>query len=170
MPSGIHPVPEFRSDPGHTPLVRSSLMVRVRTRWRRNRLDAELARGADPAGSAELELRAAQLRSTARRSRLADALVKALGDAGGADPETIEAKPQRLELLKCAEDLQALVERLRDERPVAVRGAAMTARLLNDGASPLHRKGGQDLEHATRAARFALDATDPATRDLPRAA
>jgi hypothetical protein len=170
MPSGIYPVPEFRSHPSHAPRERPSLTVRVRTRWRRDRLDAALARGTDSAGSAELELRAAQLRSNIERSRLADALVNVLGDAGSGDPETIEAKPQRLELLKCAEDLQALIERLRDERPVAVRGAALTARLLSDGASPLHRGGGQDLEHAIRAARFALDPTDAATQGLATAA
>jgi hypothetical protein len=52
-------------------------------------------------------------------------------------------------------ELLALVTRLRDGEPIDVRGAAMTARLLNDGASPLHQDSGQDLREAIRAAQFA---------------
>jgi hypothetical protein len=73
-------------------------------------------------------------------------------------------------VVKYADDLLAVVGRLRDDRPVGVRGAAMTARLVSDGASPLHRNGGQDLQDAIRAARLALDATGPATQDLATAA
>ena len=46
----------------------------------------------------------------------------------------------------------------------------MAARLLRDSTSPLRRHGGQDLQHAIRAARFALDATGPAAHDLAVAA
>jgi hypothetical protein len=170
VPNGIYPVPKFDSNPGHAIGRRPSLAVRIRTRLRRRALDGELAGGADPATSRELSLRAQQLRSAAERSRLANALVDAMGDAARPEPVAITYQPPRIEVLKCAEDLQALVERLRDERPVAIRGAAMTARLLSDGASPLRRAGGPDLQHAVRAARFALDAADPATQDLARAA
>jgi hypothetical protein len=45
MPNGIFPVPEFRPVPART---RLSLAVRIRTRWRRDRLDKELSHGADP--------------------------------------------------------------------------------------------------------------------------
>jgi hypothetical protein len=47
-----------------------------------------------------------------------------------------------------ADDLPALVLRLRDDHPTDVRGAAMTSLLLNDGASPLHRNSGKDLRRA----------------------
>jgi hypothetical protein len=71
----------------------------------------------------------------------------------------------------CADDLTALVVRLRDDdQPIAVRGAAITARLLNNGASPLHRANGQDLQHAIRAAQVALNATGWDTQDLATAA
>jgi hypothetical protein len=170
VPNGIYPVPKFRFNPGQAIATRPGLALRIRTRLRRHGLDGELARGADPAASTELSLRAQQLCSAAERSRLANALVDAMGDAARPEPVAIRSRPQRFEVLKCREDLQALVERLRDDRPVAVRGAAMTARLLNDGGSPLRRDGGPDLRHAVRAARFALDATDPATEDLARAA
>ncbi|MGH8572905.1 MAG: hypothetical protein ACREX8_10060 [Gammaproteobacteria bacterium] len=170
MPNGIFPVPESRSNPNRGVRARPSLAVRIRTRWRRNRLDQQLARGPHPANSDELSLRAAQLGSRGERSRLADALVETVGDAGRPEPVTIKARPQRIEVLKYADDLLALVGRLRDDEPIDVRGAAMTARLVDDAASPLHRDGGQNLQHAIRAARVALDATGPTTQDLATAA
>jgi hypothetical protein len=172
MPSGIFPVPEFRSKPSRTVRTRPGPAVRIRTRWRRNRLDEELALGADPAASPELGLRAAQLRSSAGRSRLANALVEALGDARGPNlgAFTIKTRRQHEAIRECADDLTALVVRLRDDQPIAVRGAAITARLLNNGASPLHRDNGQDLQHAIRAAQVALNATGWDTQDLATAA
>jgi hypothetical protein len=172
MPSGIFPVPEFRSKPSRTVRTRPGLAVRIRTRWRRNRLDDELARGVDPAASSELGLRAAQLRSPAGRSRLANALMEALGDARGPNLGAFRIKTRRQHeaIRECADDLTALVLRLRGDQPIAVRGAAMTARLLNNGASPLHRDNAQNLRHAIRAAQVALDATGCDTQDLETAA
>jgi hypothetical protein len=60
----------------------------------------------------------------------------------------------------CADELSALVLRLRDDRPVDVHGAAMTARLVSDRSGPLRRPGDVDLRDAIRAAHVALD--DPA--------
>ena len=81
MPSGVFPVPKFRSAPDRGD--RMSLAVRLRTRFRRDRLDAELAQGGDPSASAELMFRATQLRSPGERARLANTLIKALGSARG---------------------------------------------------------------------------------------
>ena len=64
MPYGIYPVPRFRSYPRPAG-ARPSLALRIRTRWRRRRLDEQLSQGADPASTAELALRAAQLRAPA---------------------------------------------------------------------------------------------------------
>jgi hypothetical protein len=171
VPNGIFPVPDFHSNPSRPSAKRPSLGLRVRTRWQRGRLDDALARGADPASSPERSLRAEQLSSAAERSRLADALVEALADAGRPEPVTIRPRPQRLQVLRYAEDLVALVAQLRrSDQPVAVQGVAMAARLVDDGKSPLHREGGQPLHHAIREARVALDATVPATQDLATAA
>src|SRR5215213_11366965 len=71
MPNGVFPVPQFHSYPRRTANTRSGLVGRMRTRWRRRRLDEELSHGADPAASAELTLRAAQLSSPAARTCLA---------------------------------------------------------------------------------------------------
>ena len=170
MPNGIFPVPPFDSHFSHTAATRPGLAVRIRTWFRRNRLDEELARGLDPATSAELSLRAAQLGSPAERSRLANALVETLGDARRGEPVSLMARPARASVRDCADDLLALVVRLRDDQPIAIQGAAMTARLLSDGASPLYRNGGQDLRHALDAARLALDPSMPTRQHLARAA
>lgn len=170
MPNGMFPFPTFDPRSSDTAGSRPSLAVRLRTWFSRNRLDEELADGVDPAASPEHSLRAAQLRSPAERTRLANALVKALGDARRAKPVAIKSRPQRAELRDCADDLLALVLRLRDDRPIDIRGAAVTARLLSDGASPLYRSGGEDLRHALRAAQLALDPSMPAQQGLARAA
>jgi hypothetical protein len=113
-----------------------------------------------------------ELRSPAERARLANALVAALGDARGANLGAFRLKTRRRHeaIRKSADDLLALVLRLRDDQPISVRGAAMSARLLSDGASPLHRDSAHDLQHAIRTARFALDADGAEIRDLPAAA
>jgi hypothetical protein len=170
VPPGILPVPKFRptaSDP-----TRPSLALRVRTRRRRNRLDSELARGVDPTASPELGLRAAQLRSASGRRELATALVETLGDARGTNLGAFRMKTRRQHaaIREAADEVQALVLRLRDGEPIDVRGAAMTARLLNDTASPLHQDSDQDVRQAIRAALVALGSTGRATDDLPRAA
>ena len=172
VPSGIFPVPKFRSTPRRGVGTRPGLVVRMRTRWRRNRLDDGLARGADPAASAELRLRAAQLRSPAERSRLANAMVEALGDARRPNLGAFRLKTRRQHdvIRESADELMALVARLRDDQPVSVQGAAMTSRLVGDGASPLHRDGQHNLTQAIRAAMVALDATGPATQDMDKAA
>ena len=172
MPNGIFPVPELHSQSRRVVRDRPNLAVRLRTRWRRDRLDDELARGTDPSVSPELGLRAAQLRSPAERARLANALVEALGDARGPNLGAfrIKARQQHGVIRDYADDLLALVLRLRDDRPIDVRGAAMTARLVNNGASPLHRESGQDLQDAILAARVALDVSQRTTPDLARAA
>ncbi len=169
MPTGSYPNPH--PDPySNRPAKPPGLGVRVRTRWRRSRLDDELAGGASPTASADLTLRATQLSSPVVRSRLVGALVRRLDEARRPEPDAIKVRwAQRAGIRDCADDLRALAGRLGDKQPVEVRGAAMTARLLSDKASPLNQDGGHNLRHALRAARLALDASDPAAEDLPAA-
>ena len=176
MPNGIFPVPPtdvHRSRKATEP----SVALRIRTRWRRRRLDERLAGGADPTESAELELRAAQLGSPVERSRLADGLVKRLEDARGPAPYTLRLQPHRDEIRSSTDDLLALALRLRHGQPVAVRGVAMTALLLTPGASPLDPDSGESLRQAVRSARAALDVAPtgaeretPVVRRVPRPA
>jgi hypothetical protein len=168
MPSGVFPVPPFRSNPSETVRERPSYAAR----WRRGRLDPELARGTDPAASAELGLRAAQLRSREERSRLANRLVTFLGDARGPNLGGFRAKTRARHdaIRESADDLMALALRLRDDEPITVRGAALTALVVDRATSPLRHGDGHDLEYAIRAARVALDAPDRDARDLATAA
>jgi hypothetical protein len=171
MPSGVFPVPKFRPIPDRGD--RMSLSVRLRTRFRRNRLDAELAQGGDPSTSAELTLRAAQLRSPGQRTRLANALIKALGSARGPNLGAFSRKGQRRDAAigQAADELLALALRLRDDRPIEVEGAAMAARLVNDRESSLHRGPAHELQAAAQSAQLALDSTTASARDdLPTAA
>ena len=172
MPNGIYPIPQYHAHPTpHAPMP-AGPVARVRTRLRRSELDERLARGADPETSVGLTLRAAQLRSNSGRARLANALVEALGDASGHNLGAFGRRTRRRHaaIREAADDLLRLVQRLRDERPIECRGAAMAARLLNDSESPLHRDSAPELQEVLRAARAALDASDPATRSLATAA
>jgi hypothetical protein len=127
----------------------------MRTRWRRNQLDEALSAGADPHASAELSVRAAQLRSEAERARLANTLVDPVVGGRTRGLLTIGARPRLAALKRNLDELVPLAERLCDERAIDVRGAAMTARLITDTQGPLYQKG--DLRGALRIARMALD-------------
>lgn len=172
MPNGVFPVPAFRPTPDRAGRTHITLASRLRLRWSRSALDEQLTRGTDPAASDELGLRAGQLRSREERSRLANALVEALGDARGRNLGAFRMTTrQRHEAIReSADDLMALVLRLRDDEPIAVRGAAMAALLVDRGSSPLRHDEGRDLQYAIRAARVALDEPHGKSFDLAAAA
>jgi hypothetical protein len=146
--------------------------LRILTRLKRPGLDADLSRGADPAASADLSLRAVQLRSPAERARLANALEEALGDARGRNlgAFTGRRRQQHAVIRQYADDLLALTRRLREDRPVDVRGAAMIARLVDDRTGPLYRNGERGLHDAISAAHLALDAAGETAPAEPLAA
>jgi hypothetical protein len=154
MPNGIYPIPIFdrQSEP-------MTLRVRLKTWWRRRQYEKRLAAGDDPASSRELSLRAAQLRSPARRIRLASSLEHVVSEAfDERHGFTTQAPLRRADVRSCAEELFALARRLRERRPVNVRGVAMASRLLNDGTSPLYTGAGSSpLREAVHSARLALD-------------
>jgi hypothetical protein len=157
MPLGPFPLPDFDTPP-RPAREPSRPWARMRTRWRRNQLDDALSAGADPRASAELSVRASQLRSEPVRARLANTLVDPLVAGRARELLTIGARPRRTALKRTLDELVPLVERLCDGRAIDVRGAAMTARLVSDTQGPLYRKG--DLRQALRAARMALDERD----------
>jgi hypothetical protein len=170
MPYGVFPVPK-RRDSGKGATASTSLAVWIRTRLGRAALDSELANGADPASSAELALRAEQLSSPAERARIANGLVEALGDARRGEPMTLRLRPQREVVRDAADDILALVLRLRDDRPVGIAGVAAAARLVDDRRGAMHRDDSGDLHDAIRSAQSALDATrEPAGEFAAQAA
>jgi hypothetical protein len=170
MPYGVFPVPRSR-DSGNGGTTGLSLAVRIRTRFGRAELDSELARGSDPAGSAELALRAEQLSSPAERARIANALVESLGDARRGEPMTLRLRPQREVVRDAADAILALVLRLRDDRSVGTAGVAAAARLVDDRRSPIYRDDAGDLDDAIRSALVAIDGTrEPAGEFAAQAA
>jgi hypothetical protein len=167
MPYGVFPVPKSRDSSKSG----TSLAVRIRTRLGRAQLDSELANGADPTSSAELALRAEQLSSPGVRARIANGLVEALGDARRGEPMTLRLRPQRAAVRYAADDILALVLRLRDDRPVGIAGVAAAARLVDDRRGAMYRDDAGDLREAIRSAQSALDATrEPAGEFAAQAA
>ena len=163
MPNGIYPVPplHIREQTGPRPRApRPGVGLRLRTWWRRDRLDEQLANGTDPRTSAELTLRAEQLGSAAERVRLAEYLERVLRVAD--EPAGMSGLLlRRGQVHACADELLALDRRLRDDRPIELRGAAMTAVLLSNGGGPLYYdRGSVLLREAVQSARLALDEGD----------
>jgi hypothetical protein len=168
MPNGIFPVPAFKTVPPRQASAGSPL--RMRTRWQRNRLDEQIAGGAQTTATAELNLRAAQLRSHGERHRIANALVEAVGEARRGDPVTVKARPHRAEVRASADELLGLAARLRDDLPIDVRGVAMAARLVSDRNGPLRSTSGGNLRAAVESARHAMDTRRELAADLRAAA
>jgi hypothetical protein len=103
---------------------------------------------------------------------LANKLVEALGEARRPNLEPLSAggRRQRAAVEANRDDILALIERLRDEQPVDVRGAAMTARLVSAGIGRRKQDSVEGFGHAVRAARFALDPAAPSDRSMSVAA
>ena len=157
MPNGIYPHPLV---PGQSPPAHSDLGLRLRVWWDRGRLDELLARGADPASSAALRLRAAQLGNIGERFALARRLQAVVRDAAQGRPSafSVQVSPRRDVVVACSADLIALAQRLADDLPIDVQGVAMVSRLLTDGASPLYYgSASRPLRYTVRSARLALD-------------
>lgn len=167
MPNGIIPTtsPLLRTDDPKEQA--GSARLRLSTRLRQRALDDQIARGAKSDGDQRLALRAEQLASPRERDQVARTLERALEVA--AQPAKASRSrisramslpvPLRVrEIRKAADDLQALVRRLRDGEPVDAQGVALTERLLYDGASPLYYdRSPVTLRHAVRSARLALE-------------
>jgi hypothetical protein len=168
MPNGIFPIPAFKTVPPRQASARSPL--RMRMRWQRNQLDEQIAGGAETTATAELNLRAAQLRSRAERRRIANALVEVVGEARRGDPVTVRPRPHRAKVRASADELLGLAARLRDDLPADVRGAAMAARLVSDRNGPLRSMSGGDLREAVETARHAMDTRRELAADLRAAA
>ena len=145
---------------------------RARTRWRRGSLDEQLPEASTPRPASSSGRGRLGRSSHSGRARLANALVERLGEARGPNLGAFPIRTRRQDaaIREAADELLALVLRLRDECPVQIRGAAMAPRLLYGKDSPLHHDSGPERQDALPAARAALDASAPATRNPARAA
>jgi hypothetical protein len=131
--------------------------LKLRTWWHRDELDEQLVHGADPESDAALSRRAAQLRARPTRIALAAALEDAVREAHKTWSTSARLPLARTEVRGYADDLIALARRLRADEPIAVHGAAIAARIVFNGNSPLYGDAPITLRYAVRAARLALD-------------
>ena len=136
----------------------SQLLLSARVRLHRWSIDERLARGEDPAASAELALRAEQLLSPKVRLELAHELCRIVEVAEGPPKPFSAAVPvQREPVLRARECLVELADDLAFGSEINARGVALVERLLRDGASPLYAPPVYDtVERAVRHARVAL--------------
>ena len=141
----------------HDGAMSDTLALKLRTWWHRDELDEQLVHGADPESDPGLSRRAAQLRSRTTRTALAAALEDAVREARKAWSVSARLPLARPEVRACADDLVALARRLRADEPIAINGAAMAARIVFNGNSPLYGEAPISLRYAVRAARLALD-------------
>jgi hypothetical protein len=79
---------------------------------------------------------------------------------------TLRLRPQRAVVRDAADDILALVLRLRDDRPVGIAGVAAAARLVDDRKGPMYRDDAGDLHDAIRSAQSAMDATREPAREF----
>jgi hypothetical protein len=118
------------------------LRDRLAARWRVGPLDRALAAGVAPEAGAALVLRAQTLIGAPARRALAQRVERAVRDALGA-PAWLASRvaPSRRAVVDAADELDAVVELLREPGPVAAAGVARVALLLGDGCGPLYVDG-----------------------------
>jgi hypothetical protein len=132
------------------------LLARLAARLRGHGLDGALIEGADPAESAALAARAAQLTSSAGRAMVADALERWVEASD--QRRRWAVLPNRRAIEANRAELWDVVAALRAPMPVYARGVAMLQRLLSDGAGPAYADDdGFALRTALCDARVAID-------------
>jgi hypothetical protein len=118
------------------------LLLGLKVKRERSRLDARLADGEDPASDPDLAVRAAQLADPSTRRAIATALANVLDAAEEQrDPWVpVEFRPRlQLEAIEAArQDLLTLADALRGPGVVPVPAAARAALLVWDSASPMY--------------------------------
>jgi len=114
--------------------------LRLRVALHRLALTQQLSEGTDPASSPELALRARQLTADRERTTLARTLQRTLEEVRRPRMTLVGGTPQRRrEVLAAEEPIEAMIERLRDDRPVAAEGMALIERIITEGTwSPLY--------------------------------
>jgi hypothetical protein len=118
-------------------------LARVRACLRHPRLDAALARGADPWSTGELAARAGQLSSLSYRRKLSAGLIGLVELAERRQPPSPYVSVRQQVVLEERDSLLALAERLGRLEPVEVAVVAQLSQLLSDPSSPAF-VGGRD--------------------------
>ncbi len=126
-------------------------------RGRHGRLDRAIAAGADPARSALLAARAAQLAGRAMRMRVAADLERAARTAD-LTGYRFRTPPVAEAVRHNRDEMLSLAHTLREPRPAYARGVALLELLISDGAGPVYTDpSGESLARRLRQARARLD-------------
>ena len=113
--------------------------LRLEVRWSQWSLDTMLSAGFDPASDPAVTLRAAQLRSSRHRRRLAAAVERLVRHSDDPAGGVSAAVPVVREQVRQARDsLLSLAEALRQPEQVRPRGVALVERLLTDAGSVIY--------------------------------
>jgi hypothetical protein len=169
------PMPSLRSGRDSAGLKlrkRPSLRARLRAAWSADKLDQDLADGADPLASDELALTAARLVRPDRRLELADSLERVVAQvaSGGPSPLPGPTLLRREPIARNLGGLLCLADRLRTEGLHCLPGLAMADRLVRYGDSPLYMAMGPlQLRHRIEETLAALEpGWDGQPADVPR--
>jgi hypothetical protein len=116
----------------------SGLLLRLRTWFRRPRLDAAIARGQHRPGDSALALREAQLVEARQRRRLATRLEEVVEESARPPLPNSAAPVDRWAVAIASPVLSDLIVLLRSPDAVEARGMALAWRMLTDPASSLY--------------------------------
>jgi hypothetical protein len=136
-----------------------ALALRLRVTWTRRRLTRQLAEGADPGSSPELELRAARLTSDRERKQLVKSLRRTVRQAHERPLYRGGSIINRRAVLDAEGAINAMIARLSYAEPVRAQGMAIADRMLrNEDNSPLYDIGEPGaLRHLVSEATEALE-------------
>lgn len=143
------PPPRTPGEPPRREPLRSSWLIALRCRLRRNAIDRELAAGADPDSSECRHLRAAELTVASNREALAAAYERLLVAATSFPP--LDVVPANWSGVRAAKPrLEHLARRLRGDSGVRAQAVARARLLLTERDSALHTKDDLSLVDEVR--------------------
>ena len=148
-----------QSNPGCIVSERSRARTRLSTRLRPRALDRALAAGVSPDASAALSLRAHTLIGATTRAGLARTIRRLIADARQPPHPFAAYVPLcRRKIMRSAQTLEGLAERLTSGEPVDARGIAQVRLLLIGDCGALYDyPAANDLEPALQEAIRALE-------------
>ena len=120
-----------------TQLFEPGILVQLRARARRLKLDRALAGGADPSASPLLAARAAQLVEPRTRHRIA-ARLEQFALTADRPRGRVQTLPLERAVRPNQEFLTALARTLRNQQPSYAHGIAMLELVLSDGTGPAY--------------------------------
>ena len=163
---------DYENSDKKTTRSRRSLALRVKVAVRQHALLRDLAAGAPAGLSPEFALRASKLVTESHRRQLANTLRRTIQDAH--QPVLSRANVviiDRRAVIDAEVEIEALIARLRSQRPVTARGMAIVELMITDAVeSPLYDYGKSGtLRQQVAAATIALE-PEPEAGELSLAA